>query len=60
MNDKAMENRRTYTREYMREYRENNKEKLNEYQRDWRKANSEKVKQYNETYWTNKENGGNK
>lgn len=41
-------------REYGREYRKRNKEKLDEYQRQWRKDHPDKVKEYAENYWTNR------
>ncbi len=45
-------------REYMREYRLKNKERLNEYQREynkqWLKDNAGKKKQYNARYWQKK------
>ena len=41
-------------REYNRQYRLNNKDKLNQYQREYRQKNKDKVKQYNKTYWLKK------
>ncbi len=41
-------------REYMRAYRERNREKINERQREWYKNNPEKVKKIRENYWKNK------
>lgn len=41
-------------REYMRKYREKNKEKVNKLNREWRKANPEKVKEYQERFWEKK------
>lgn len=41
-------------REYMRKWREKNREHYKRYQRSWRKANPEKVKQYQANYWAKK------
>lgn len=41
-------------RDYYKEYRDKNKDKLNEYQRQWRKENKDKVKDYKHTYWLKK------
>lgn len=41
-------------REYYKQYRENNKDKINEYQRQYRQKNKDKVKQYNKNYWLKK------
>lgn len=38
-------------REYMREYRERNREKLREYQKDWQRKNPDKTRRYREKYW---------
>lgn len=38
-------------REYMREYREANKERLQEYNAEWRKNNPDKIKAAQERYW---------
>lgn len=42
-------------KDYYRNYREKNKERLNNYQKEWRAKNKEKVKIYNERYWNSKE-----
>ena len=39
---------------YMRVYRENNRDKLTEYNRNWRKAHPEKIREYNAVYWSRK------
>ena len=41
-------------REYYKQYRDKNKEKINNYQRNYRANNKDKVKQYNKTYWLKK------
>lgn len=41
-------------REYMRQWREKNKEHYNEYMRKWKAKNKDKVKQYNKEYWERK------
>ena len=41
-------------REYYKNYRLINKDKINEYQREYRAKNKEKVKQYTQTYWLKK------
>jgi len=38
-------------REYDRQYRKNNRERLNEYQRKWRENNRDKQKNNNIQYW---------
>ena len=38
-------------REYDRQYRKNNRERLNEYQRKWRENNRDKQKNSNILYW---------
>ena len=43
-------------RDYYKNYRLNNKDKINEYQRKYRAKNKDKVKQYNKTYWLKKAN----
>ena len=50
MNEEA----RAARREYMKEYRENNRERINAYQRAWNHAHPEKVAAYNAGYWTRK------
>ena len=50
MTDKAKAARR----EYQREYKRRNAERINAYNRAWRKANPEKARQYNQNYWTKK------
>ena len=41
-------------RDYYKQYRDNNKDKINEYQREYRAKNKDRVKQYNKTYWLKK------
>jgi hypothetical protein len=43
-------------RDYYKQYRDNNKDKINEYQREYRAKNKDRVKQYNKTYWLKKAN----
>lgn len=43
-------------REYQRNYRKNNAEKIRQYQSDYRKNHPEKVKQYVRDYWERKAN----
>lgn len=50
MNERAIQLRR----EYNRQYREANKERINKKQNEWRRKNKDKVKQYNHNYWTKK------
>ena len=38
-------------REYDRQYRKNNRERVNEYQRKWRENNRDKQKNSNIQYW---------
>lgn len=41
-------------RQYMKKWRERNKEKLSSYQKEWRKNNRDKVAEYQRKYWENK------
>lgn len=41
-------------REYMKKWREKNKEKLSTYQKEWRKNNKDKVVEYQQKYWEKK------
>jgi kynurenine formamidase len=40
--------------EYMRAWRQRNREKVLAYNREWRKQNKDKVKEYNRRYWLKK------
>lgn len=44
--------------QYMREYRQRNKDRLNAYARQWRKNNPEKVTSYTEKQWEKKAKEG--
>lgn len=41
-------------RDYYKQYRDKNKDKLNEYQRKWRAENKDKDKEYKHNYWLKK------
>ncbi|MET3684480.1 hypothetical protein ABID56_002617 [Alkalibacillus flavidus] len=41
-------------REYMKQYRKRNREKVNELNRKWRQENPDKVREYNQRYWERK------
>jgi len=41
-------------KEYFKNYRAENKDKLNEYQREWRAEHPEKVQEYQKRYWMKK------
>lgn len=41
-------------RDYKRQYRAKNREKINRQQREWRADNGDKVRQYNKRYWERK------
>ena len=41
-------------REYKRQYRRKNRDRINRQQREWRENNSEKVKEYQNRYWEKK------
>jgi hypothetical protein len=41
-------------REYMRRWREKNREQYNAKRREWAKNNPERVKQHQENYWKKK------
>jgi len=43
-------------REYYKQYRDANKDRINQYQREYRANNKDKVKQYNQNYWIKKAN----
>lgn len=43
-------------RDYYKQYRADNKDKINAYQRQYRADNKDKVKQYNKKYWLKKAN----
>lgn len=53
MDEKALEARRKYFREYYATHPEA-REKKNEYARKWRQKNKERIKRYNELYWQKK------
>ncbi len=50
MTQEAVEARR----DYKRQYRNENRDKINAQQREWRANNPDKVKQYNARYWEKK------
>lgn len=65
MDEKALEARRQYQREwqrqnrekvkeYQRKWRQNNPDKVRDSHREWQQQNKDKVKNYQETYWTRK------
>lgn len=41
-------------RNYKREWRAKNRERINARQREWRKENRDRVRQYDEKYWNGK------
>jgi len=41
-------------KQYFKEYREKNKDRIKETYSKWRKENKDKVKQYNQNYWNKK------
>lgn len=43
-----------YHREYMKQYRKENAEKLRQKQNEWRKNNPDKVREYRKRYWEKK------
>ena len=47
MNDKALQKRR----EYARQYRERNREKINAQNKEWRALHPDRVKEYGRRYW---------
>ena len=53
--DKELEEMaREKQREYMRNWRKENKDKVNAYMRKYRKENPEKIAEINKRYWKNK------
>lgn len=50
----ALELRRAYFREYNKNYREKNKEKIIAQRKEWRKNNPTKQKEYDAKYWAKK------
>lgn len=47
MNEKALQKKR----EYARQYRERNRDKINAQNREWRALHPDRVKEYNRRYW---------
>jgi len=45
---------REVKRDYYKQYRDKNKDRINDYQRNYRANNKDKVKQYNKNYWFKK------
>lgn len=43
-----------YHREYMKQYRKENAEKLRQKQNEWRKNNPDRVREYRKRYWEKK------
>ena len=41
-------------REYYKQYREKNKDRIKETYKKWRDNNKDEVKQYNQNYWNKK------
>lgn len=54
INERALEARREYMREYHRRYRLTNADKINSSQREWRKKNPGKCREYERRYWEKK------
>lgn len=54
MTESAKERKRIYMREYMRKYRQENREHINAKQREWNAKNPDKVKAYSTAYWERK------
>ncbi|MBB2184778.1 hypothetical protein H0486_18135 [Lachnospiraceae bacterium MD1] len=50
------ESARAAQREYYRQYREKNREKLREYQAQYRRKNKAKIRQYQRNFWENRAN----
>lgn len=46
-------------KEYLKEYRKKNREKINRYQTEWRQKNKDKVISYQNKYWNKKNMEGN-
>lgn len=51
MSEKLSLQAREARRDYKRQYRAKNREKINRQQREWRADNGDKVRQYNRQYW---------
>jgi len=47
--------RKQYQREYKRQYREKNKEKLDEYNKVFKEKNTEQLKEYQKNYYSSKQ-----
>lgn len=54
MDTKDLELANQLRKDYLRQYRLDNRDRLNEYQREYRQNHKDKVKQYNQTYWLKK------
>lgn len=50
----ADELKKEYYREYQREWRKNNREKIKAYHKNWRAKNKDKIKKYTDSYWQRK------
>lgn len=60
LSDEAKAARAAYQREYMNNYRRNNRDYINSYQNEWRLKNPEKTAKYNAEYWERKANSESK
>lgn len=49
-----LEKAKAAKQEYMRKYRQKNRERLNQQHRDWSRKHPEAVKQYQHRYWLKK------
>ena len=56
MTDEAKESKRQYMSEYMKRYRQENRERINAKQREWNAKNPDKAKAYRVAYWEKKAN----
>ena len=54
MTEQAKAAKAAYQREYMRDYRAKNRERIRETNKAWREAHPDKMREYKERYWEKK------
>lgn len=45
-------------KEYLKQYRAKNRDKINEYHRNWNRTNPDKVREHTARYWQKKADSG--
>lgn len=54
LREEELELARRAQAEYLRQWRQKNRERVNQYNREWRAKNKDKVREYNRRYWLRK------